>query len=86
MSNITFNYTKTRQECPENKSKYLVHKVFAFKLSETTSSKNADRRAKSEERTAKSQEPRAKSEERRAKSKARSGKSQIVISKGLQLF
>ena len=75
MSNKTLNYTKTRQECPENKSRYQGHKIFAFNLSETTSSKIADQRAKSEERTAKSQERRAMSEEPRAKSQERSAKS-----------
>ena len=75
MSNKTFNYTKTRKECPENKVGKQGHKIFSFNLSETTLSKIADRRAKSEERTAKSQEPRAKSEELRANSKERRAKS-----------
>ena len=51
------------------------HKIFALSLSETTSSKIADRRAKSEKRTARSQERRAKSEERRAKSQEPRAKS-----------
>ena len=74
MSNKTFNYTKTRQECPEKKLGTQGHQIFVFNLSETTLSKIADGRAKSEQRTAKSQEPRAKrakSEEPRAKSQER---------------
>ena len=47
------------------------HKIFAFSLSETTSSKIADRRAKSEQPRAKSEEPRAKSKEPRARSEER---------------
>ena len=79
MSNKTYTYTKTRQECPENKVGTQGHTTFALNLSETTSSKIADRRAKSEQTRAKSQDRRAKIEEPRAKS-------QIVISKGLRLF
>ena len=92
MSNKTFNYTKTRQECPENKSRYTWSQdICTFSLSQerrakceepyAKSEKSEERRAKSEEPREKSQEPRAKSEEprakeRRAKSQERRAKSE----------
>ena len=79
MSNKTFSYTKTRQECPENKSRYTGSQDICIELVRNHLVKNCW--PKSQERTAKIQERRARSQERSAKNRERRSKSQEQTAK-----
>ena len=69
MSNKTFSYTKTRQECPEKKAGNRVTRFLHL-----TCQKPPRQKLLTKERRAKSEQPRAKSEERGGKSEEQSAK------------